>query len=268
MQAVILCGGKGTRMREETEYKPKPMVEVGGMPILWHIMKIYSHHGVRDFILCLGYKGQAIKEYFRHFEWLANDFTLYLGKGKGKVKSHVHKPEDWRITFADTGLDTETGGRVKRVEKYVEGDEFFLTYGDGVADVDIRELYRYHKSRKKIGTVTGIHPSSKYGVLEVRGGIARSFQEKPGTDGLVNGGFFVFRREFFRYLEEDGAMEQAPLKRLAGDGQLAVYEHKGFWQAMDTFKEVEAFNRQWEKGVRPWVVWAGDGRRSGDDRRG
>ncbi len=263
MQAIILCGGKGTRMREETEYRPKPMVEVGGMPILWHIMKIYSHYGVRDFILCLGYKGHMIKEYFRHFEWLANDFTLFLGKGRGKVVSHVHSPEDWTITFADTGLETDTGGRVKRVERYVEGEEFFLTYGDGVADVNIRELYRFHKLRKKIGTVTGIHPPSKYGVLDVQAGVARSFQEKPGTDGVVNGGFFVFRREFFDYLGDNGAMEQAPLRRLAADGQLAVYEHKGFWQAMDTFKEVESFNRQWEKGIRPWVVWERKGVRRG-----
>ena len=259
MQAVILCGGKGTRMREETEYRPKPMVEIGGMPILWHIMKIYSHFGVKDFILCLGYKGHVIKEYFRHFEWLANDFTLSLGKGKGKLVSHAHAPEDWTITFVDTGLETETGGRVKRIERYVKGDEFFLTYGDGVADIDIRALHRFHRTMGKIGTVTGIHPSSKYGILDVRDGMARSFQEKPGTDGIVNGGFFVFRKEFFRYLEDRGSMEQAPLRRLASDGQLAVYEHRGFWQAMDTFKEVETFHREWEHGNRPWVVWDGKG---------
>lgn len=263
MQAVILCGGKGTRMREETEYKPKPMVEVGGMPILWHIMKIYSHYGVRNFVLCLGYKGQMIKEYFRHFEWLANDFTLHLGKGKGKIVSHVHKPEDWTIIFADTGLETETGGRLKRIEKYLKGDEFFLSYGDGVADVDILALHRFHKKMGKIGTVTGIHPSSKYGVLEVRNGTAISFQEKPGTDGLVNGGFFVFRKEFLSYLGAEGSMEQAPLRRLAADRQLAVYEHQGYWQALDTFKEVEALNREWNRGNRPWVVW--DPKRS-DDR--
>lgn len=263
MQAVILCGGKGTRMREETEYKPKPLVEIGGMPVLWHIMKIYSHYGVKDFILCLGYKGNMIKEYFRHFEWLANDFTLHLGKGKGKVISHAHKPEDWTITFADTGLETETGGRVKRIEKYVRGDHFFLTYGDGVADVDIRALYRYHRKMDRIGTMTGVHPTSKYGVLDARDGIARSFQEKPGTDGLVNGGFFVFRRDFFGYLGNEGAMEGEPLRRLAADGELAVYEHSGFWQAMDTFKEVEAFNRQWDNAIRPWTVWEKKGTKRG-----
>jgi len=259
LQAVILCGGKGTRMREETEYRPKPMVEIGGVPILWHIMKIYSHYGVKDFVLCLGYKGQVIKEYFRHFEWLANDFTLHLGKGKGKLESHAHKPEDWTITFADTGLETGTGGRVKQIERYVKGEEFFLTYGDGVADIDIRALHRFHRKMGKIGTVTGIHPSSKYGILDARDGMARSFQEKPGTEGTVNGGFFVFRKEFFRYLEEQGSMEQTPLRRLASDGQLAVFEHRGFWQAMDTFKEVEAFNREWDRGNRPWVVWDAKG---------
>lgn len=262
MQVVILCGGKGTRMREETEYKPKPLVEVGGMPILWHIMKIYAHHGYKDFVLCLGYKGNMIKEYFRHFEWLANDFTLYLGKGKGKVVTHVHKPEDWTITFADTGIETDTGGRVKRVEKYIKGDDFLLTYGDGLGDVDIRSLYRFHKSRGKTGTVTGVNLPTRYGVLDTKAGTARSFQEKPVVEGLVNGGFFVFRREFFKYLD-DGPMEQAPLRRLASDGQLSVYEHKGFWQAMDTFKEAEQLNRQWDAGIRPWMVWKRDIRRQG-----
>jgi len=249
-------------MREETEYRPKPMVEVGGMPILWHIMKIYSHYGVRDFVLCLGYKGHVIKEYFRHFEWLANDFTLHLGKGKGKLESHAHKPEDWTMTFADTGLETETGGRIKRIQKYIRGNDFLMTYGDGVADVDIRTLLRHHRKCGKIGTVTGVHPFTRFGVLKVHEGVARSFQEKPVVDGLINGGFFVFRREFFQYLDE-GPMEQAPLQRLASEGELAVYKHSGFWHTMDTYKEVESANREWNKGIHPWTVWEMKGKRNG-----
>ncbi len=255
MQAMILCGGKGTRMREETEYRPKPMVEIGGMPILWHIMKIYSHYGVKDFILCLGYKGQVIKEYFRHFEWLANDFTLHLGKGKGRLESHAHKPEDWNITFADTGQDTGTGGRIKRASRYVKGSEFFLTYGDGVADIDIAGLYRFHKKMGRTGTVTGVHPSSKFGVLERKNGLVRSFQEKPGLEGLINGGFFVFRRRFLEYLDDEGFLEQQPLRSLAADGELAVFEHNGFWHSMDTYKDVESLQGKWSRGIRPWVVW-------------
>ena len=255
MQVVILCGGKGTRMREETEYRPKPLVEVGGMPILWHIMKIYSHYGFKDFVLCLGYKGNMIKEYFRHFEWLVNDFTLYLGKGKGKVVSHVHKPEDWTITFADTGQETGTGGRIKRVARYVKSPEFFLTYGDGVADVNLRELFRFHKKMGKIGTVTGIHPSSKFGIMDQKGGIVSSFQEKPGLEGLANGGFFVFKRKIFDYLDEDGFLEQEPLRLLASGGELAVFDHKGFWHSMDTYKDVESLQQKWDRGIHPWVVW-------------
>jgi glucose-1-phosphate cytidylyltransferase len=255
MQAVILCGGKGTRMREETEFKPKPLVEIGGMPVLWHIMKIYSHYGVTDFILCLGYKGDMIKEYFMNFEWLANDFTLELGKGKGKVTHHAYSMEDWTITFADTGLNTETGGRIKRVEQYIKGDEFYLTYGDGVADIDIQGLHEFHSRHGKMVTVAGIHPPSRFGILDVQDGVARSFREKPVLEGLINGGFFVCKREFLDYLDEDCVFEQRPLKQVASDGNLAVYHHEGFWQCMDTFKEVEAFNKQWAEGNRPWVLW-------------
>lgn len=263
MQAVILCGGKGTRLREETEYKPKPMVEIGGMPILWHIMKIYSRHGIRDFVLCLGYKGHMIKEYFRHFEWLANDFTLHLGRGKGRIESHAHKPEDWNITFADTGAETGTGGRIKRAARYIRGPEFHLTYGDGVADVDLGKLHRFHVKAGRIGTVTGIHPSSKFGVLEQRNGLVSAFQEKPGLEGLINGGFFVFRRRFLDYLDEDGFLEQKPLRTLAADGQLAVYEHNGFWHSMDTYKDVESLQQKWDAGDRPWAAWE----RPGGSRR-
>jgi glucose-1-phosphate cytidylyltransferase len=255
MKVVILCGGKGTRMREETEFKPKPLVEIGGMPVLWHIMKIYSHYGFDEFVLCLGYKGKMIKEYFMHFEWLANDFTLELGKGKGRVTHHAHSLNDWSITFVDTGEETETGGRIKRIEKYIDGDEFLLTYGDGVADVNLRELYAFHQSHKKVVTVTGIHPPSRFGILDVKEGVAQSFREKPFLEGLVNGGFMVCNRRIFDYLDENCVLEQGPLKALASENELAVYEHSGFWQCMDTFKEVETFNRQWAAGQKPWVVW-------------
>lgn len=255
MQVVILCGGKGTRMREETEFKPKPLVEIGGMPVVWHIMKMYSHFGFRDFILCLGYKGNMIKEYFMNFEWLTNDITLELGKGKGKVTHHVHGLEDWNITFADTGAETETGGRVKRIEKYIKGEHFFLTYGDAVADVDINALKDYHISQDKTVTLTGIHPASRFGILDVTDGVATAFREKPALQGLVNGGFMVCRKDVFEHLDEECVFEQAPLQKMAKDSNLAVFEHTGFWQCMDTFKEVEAFNNQWDEGQRPWVVW-------------
>ncbi len=258
MKVVILCGGKGTRMREETEFKPKPLVEIGNMPVLWHIMKIYSHYGHKDFVLPLGYKGSMIKEYFMNFEWLANDFTLELGKGKGRITHHVHDLEDWTITFADTGAETETGGRVKKIEQYIDGDEFFVTYGDAVADIDIPALLEFHRRMGKVVTLTGIHPPSRFGVLEVTDGLAHTFREKPTLEGFVNGGFFVCNRKIFDYLDETCVFEQAPLRKLASEGQLAVYDHQGFWQCMDTFKEVEAFNKDWEKGVRPWVVWNGD----------
>lgn len=256
MKVVILCGGKGTRMREETEYKPKPLVEVGGMPILWHIMKIYSHYGLNDFVLCLGYKGNMIKEYFLNFEWFANDFTLHMGNGKGKITTHAYPMEHWNITFADTGEDTDTGGRVKKIEKYIDKDTFFLTYGDGVADVNISNLLDFHRSKGKIATVTGTKPTSRFGVLNVdEFGIAKSFAEKPATDGLINGGFGVFNREIFNYLTEESNFERDALQKLAKKDEVAVYRHDGFWQCMDTYKEVEEFNKQWKLNNKPWVVW-------------
>ena len=256
MKTVILCGGKGTRMREETEYKPKPLVEIGGMPILWHIMKTYSYYGFNDFVLCLGYKGNMIKDYFLNFEWFANDFTLHLGQGNGKVTTHAHFMENWNITFADTGEDTDTGGRVKKIEKYIEDDVFFLTYGDGLADINFSNLLSYHRSKNKIGTVTGARPQLRFGVLEVaESGIAKSFAEKPLVNGLINGGFYVLNNEAFDYLTESSNLERDAMPKLAKEGELAVYEHRGFWQAMDTYKEVEEFNRQWKLNHRPWVIW-------------
>ncbi len=255
MKAVILAGGLGTRISEESHLKPKPMIEIGGKPILWHVMKIYSHYGINDFIICLGYKGNMIKEYFMNFEWLANDFTLEMGKGNGNVKHHVHALEDWNITFADTGEDTETGGRVNKIEKYITGDDFFLTYGDGVADINIKELHDFHNKKDRTMTITGVNPSSRFGILDVEDGVAQSFREKPALDGLINSGFMVCKKEIFDHLDDDCILEHGPMKGLALNDQLAVYEHGGFWQCMDTFKEVEAFNKQWREGRRPWVIW-------------
>lgn len=256
MKVVILCGGMGTRMREETEFKPKPLVPIGRMPVLWHIMKIYSHYGFRDFILCLGYKGEMIKEYFLNFEEMTNDFTLNLRSKKEKVTHHnKERLEDWNITFVDTGFETNTGGRVKGIEHLVDGDEFFLTYGDGLSNVNIGKLLDYHRSKKKVGTLTAINPTSPFGIIEVANGIAKSFKEKPRLEGLINGGFFVFNKKIFDYLEENSILEEEPLKRLTAEKGLAVYEHNDFWQCMDTFKDVERLNKMWREGDTPWKVW-------------
>jgi len=251
---VILCGGLGTRLREETEFKPKPLVAVGDMPILGHIMKIYGRYGFREFILCLGYKGHLIKEFFLNYPWMANDVTLHL-RDHRQVVHEVRPAEDWQITFADTGLHTPTGGRVAKVRKYIKSDDFCVTYGDGLANVDLDRLVAFHRAKKKIATLTAVHPMSPFGVIESEDGLARSFKEKPRLEGLINGGFFVFNRKIFDYLTEDSVLEEEPLRTLAGRGQLAVYEHRDFWMCMDTFKDVERLNRMWAEGRRPWVVW-------------
>lgn len=251
---VILCGGMGTRLREETEFKPKPLVTIGDMPILWHIMKIYGRYGFREFILCLGYKGHLIKEFFLNYPWMANDVTLRL-RDHRRVVHEIRPPEDWQITFADTGLHTPTGGRVARIRRYVKSEDFCVTYGDGLANVDLDRLVAFHRAKKKIATLTAVHPMSPFGVIESEDGLARSFKEKPRLQGLINGGFFVFHRKIFDYLTEDSVLEEEPLRTLAGRGQLAVYEHKDFWMCMDTFKDVERLNRMWAEGRRPWVVW-------------
>jgi glucose-1-phosphate cytidylyltransferase len=257
MQAIILCGGLGTRLREETEFRPKPLVEVGGRPILWHIMKLYAHHGFRDFVLCLGYRGQMIKEYFLNYEAMNNNFTICLGRQNRITYHDEHKEQDFHVTLADTGLETLTGGRVKQVEKYVEGDTFMVTYGDGVADVDLRAVVEFHRAHGKLATVTTVRPVSRFGVLEVGedGGVT-SFAEKPQLDGWVSAGFFVFDRRFFDYLEGDDCFfERAPLERLAGEGQLMAYRHEGFFFAMDTYREYEYLNQLWASNNAPWKVW-------------
>lgn len=258
MKVVILCGGKGTRLHEETEYRPKALVQVGDKPILWHIMKLYSYYGYKDFILCLGYKGEMIKDYFLNYDELSHDFTLQLGSGEKKILHHENNTPNWKITFVDTGLECDTGSRIARVAKYLGGEEnFFLTYGDGVANVDIPKLLTYHKERRKIVTVTGIKPPNPFGVLEVENGLVRTFAEKHQSKDWTNGGFFVCNKKVFDYLSDDGAciFEQEPLNQLSHHGQLAVYHHNDFWHCVDTLKHVEGLNSLFQKGQRPWMVW-------------
>lgn len=259
MKAVILCGGRGTRLREETEHKPKPMIDLGGKPILWHIMKTYERHGITEFVLCLGYKGDKIKEYFLQYEAMSSDFTIQLGH-PGSLQFHGSAEErDWRITLADTGLDAMTGARVKRVQRYLGNDTFCLTYGDGVADIDLGEVLAFHKSHGRIGTVTGVRPPGRFGELSVAGDSVTSFAEKPPTaHGLVNGGYFVFEAGIFEYLsaDEDCILERAPLESLARDGHLRVYRHEGFWQCADTYRDYELLLGLWNAGRAPWKVWA------------
>jgi glucose-1-phosphate cytidylyltransferase len=256
MHVVILCGGMGTRMKEETEFRPKPLVEIGGMPIIWHIMKIYSHYGFNDFILPLGYKGEMIKDYFVNYEWMSNNFTLNI-RSRDKLFYYKRKLEDWNITFVETGIRTNTGGRVKKVESYIKGDEFMMTYGDGVSDIDIPRLLDFHRSKNVIATLTGVHPMSSYGVLDVEeNGLVRSFKEKPSVEGWINAGFFVFNKKVFDYLDDNVVLEDEPLSNLAGDRQLAVYHHGGFWKSMDTHKDQQLLNKLWNETHSPqWKIW-------------
>ncbi|MDL1966992.1 MAG: glucose-1-phosphate cytidylyltransferase [Deltaproteobacteria bacterium] len=258
MQTIILCGGLGTRLREETEFRPKPMVEIGGKPILWHIMKIYSHYGIKDFVLSLGYKGEMIKEYFYNYEILSNDFTIELGNKKN-IEIHSNNAEkDWRITLADTGDKALKGARLKRVQQYIDDDTFMLTYGDGFADVDINALLAFHNKHGKLATVTGINPASRFGELKIKGNQVESFSEKPRDgDGLINGGFFIFNKGIFDYLsiDENCDLEIGPLEKIAGEGQLMVYKHRGFWACMDTIRDMEYLNKLWVEGKAEWKVW-------------
>jgi len=258
IKVVILCGGLGTRMKEETEYRPKPLVEIGNRPILWHIMKIYAHYGYMDFILCLGYKGEMIKDYFLDYEAMNNDFTIRLGN-RSSIQFHSnHRESDWNVTLVDTGEETQTGARVKRIEKYIDSDLFMVTYGDGVGSINIKELLEFHKSYAKIGTITGVRPSSRFGELKTKNNKVVKFHEKPQvSEGLINGGFFVFNRKFFKYLwdADNCALEKEPLERLTKDEQLMIYTHKGFWQCVDTYRELELLNELWYSENPPWKVW-------------
>lgn len=258
MQVVILCGGFGTRLREETESRPKPMVEIGRRPVLWHIMKTFSHYGYDDFVLCLGYKGEVIKNYFLNYDRLNSDLSINLGSGKVHIYDN-HEERNWNVTLVDTGLNSMTGARVKLIEKYITDDIFLLTYGDGVTDCDINKLVNFHKSNQKIGTVTGVSPPSRYGELSISGDTVVSFREKPKTeDSLINGGYFVFNRDFFRYIsdDEDCVLEREPMEKLTEDGQLSIYPHRGFWQCMDTYRDYIYLNDLWDQDQAEWKVWS------------
>lgn len=254
---MILCGGLGTRLKEETEVRPKPMLEIGGRPMLWHIMKRYSAFGFRQFVLCLGYKGHVIKDYFLNYKSYSTDLTVHLGRSNAVEYHNSHPEEDWRVTLVDTGQTTQTGARVARAARYVIGDTFCLTYGDGLGDIDLMALLRFHRAHGRLGTITGVHPPGRFGELRTGdGGGAVEFNEKPQvSNGLINGGFFVFHRDFVtRYLHEreDLVLEQEPLQRLTRDRQLMVYEHEGFWQCMDTYRELKLLEQLWESGKAPW----------------
>lgn len=258
MKVVILCGGLGMRLREETEFRPKPMVNIGGKPIIWHIMKIYAHYGHKDFILALGYKGELLKEYFYHYELMNNDMTIELGHPE-KICIHRGREEnDWRITLADTGDRALKGARLKRVEKYIDGDQFMMTYGDGVGNVDIHSLLDFHNRHGKLATVTGINPTSRFGELKIKGNQVENFSEKPETSSeFISGGFFVFNKKVFDYLSDDDNcdLEIGPLEKIASEGQLLVYKHAGFWACMDTIRDMEYLNKIWNENRAKWKIW-------------
>ena len=257
MKVAILAGGFGTRLGAEGQLVPKPLVPIGGRPILWHIMKTYAHFGFTDFVLCLGYKGEMIKRYFREYELLHSDFTIELGSGRTITHSR-HDEDDWRVTLVDTGLRTLKGARLKRVEDYLDGDSFLLTYGDGVADIDLPALLSFHRAQGKIGTLTAVRPPSRFGELVVQTNHVRLFTEKPqASAGFINGGFAVFDRQFLDYLscEEDCDLERGALERLAAEGGLAAYEHPGQWACMDTLRDVEYLNALWDQGKAFWKLW-------------
>jgi len=268
MKVVVLCGGLGTRLREETEFRPKPMVEIGGRPILWHIMKMYAHYGMREFILCLGYRGNMIKDYFLNYEAMNNDFRISLGRQSHIEFMDAHQEQDFTVTLADTGLETMTGGRLQCVERYLnDEDTFLLTYGDGLSDVNIGELVKFHRSHGRLATVTSVPPISRFGVIETDAhGQVQRFREKPQANGLISAGFFVLNRRIFDYLSGPQCiLEREPLERLASEGQLMAYRHNGFFFAMDTYREYQYLNELWASEKTPWKVWSdvGDRNKSG-----
>lgn len=256
MKAVILAGGLGTRISEETQVKPKPMVEIGGKPILWHVMKIYSHHGINDFVICCGYKGYVIKEYFANYFLHMSNVTFDMAKNKMEV--HHNYAEPWRVTLVDTGETTMTGGRLKRVREFVQDDEeFCFTYGDGVADIDIPRLLAFHREKKVLATLTATYPPGRFGALDIRDAMVTSFKEKPvGDGGKINGGFFVLSPKVIDLIPGDETIwERGPLETLAAQGQLASYTHEGFWQPMDTLRDKMLLEELWASGKAPWRLW-------------
>jgi glucose-1-phosphate cytidylyltransferase len=258
MQVVILCGGQGTRIRDVADDVPKPMIPIGGRPILWHIMKGYAQHGFNDFVLCLGYKSWVIKRYFLDYRLAAADFSLRLGAADGVRVHGGGGGEDWHVTLVETGLDAMTGCRVKRAEKYVTGDTFLLTYGDGVADVNLRELVAFHQAHGKVGTVTAVQPPGRFGELELVGRRVAEFSEKPLlARGRISGGFFVFQRRLFDRLQDEPSLvfEAGPLVQLARDGELMAYQHDGFWHPMDSSRDYRYLNEVWDARRAPWNTW-------------
>ena len=256
MKAIILAGGLGTRISEETIIKPKPMIEIGGKPVLWHIMKIYSSHGINEFIICCGYKGYVIKEYFANYFLHQSDITFDMSNNEMKI--HQERAEPWKVTLIDTGENTMTGGRIKRIKSYLdEGEDFCLTYGDGLANIDIAKLVSFHKSHGKIATLSAIYPPGRFGALEITEKQVTSFYEKPRGDGaLINGGYFVLKPNALDYIEGDATIwEQQPLNNLATDGELMSFKHEGFWQPMDTLRDKHYLEELWETGKAPWKLW-------------
>ncbi len=257
MQAVILCGGEGTRIREESVLRPKPLLEVGGYPLLWHIMKLYAHHGITDFVLCLGYKGDMIRDYFLEYDHRHRDIVVELGADGAQFLSR-HGEQGWKITLVDTGRSAQTGARLRRIRHHLDGDDFCLTYGDGLADVDITELVRFHRSHERIGTTTAVRHEERFGEMAIDFNQVIAFSEKPeNPDKSINGGFFVFQKRFVdEYLSDDETciLERDPLERLACDGELMAFEHKGFWECVDTFHEWQKLEQLWSAEA-PWRVW-------------
>ena len=258
MKVIVLAGGYGSRLAEHTQLRPKPMVEIGAHPILWHIMSIYAAHGLRDFVVACGYKSEVIKSYFDTFFVRNTDFTVHLADGRKEILRS--EAPDWRVTVVDTGLDTMTGGRIKRLAPMVDGETFMVTYGDGVGDIDVGALREFHQSHGKLATVTAVRPPARFGGLVLDGDETTvvEFTEKPQSDaGWINGGFFVFEPGVFDYLGDDTtSLERAPLERLAADGQLMAYRHQGFWQPMDTLREKRLLDRLWGEGAAPWKIWS------------
>ena len=255
MKAVILAGGFGTRISEETQFKPKPMIEIGGMPLLWHIMKGYSTYNINDFVICCGYKGYMIKEYFANYFLHMSDVTFDIKNNKMNV--HKKFGESWNVTLVDTGIDTQTGGRLKKIEEYLDDETFCFTYGDGISDIQIDQLVRFHNDNKTIATVTAVQPSARFGALSIRENKVISFKEKPPGDGnWINGGYFVLEPSVFDYLGDNSTVwEEEPVENLTRDGQLSTYKHSGFWQPLDTLRDKNKLEKLWSNGNAPWKIW-------------
>ncbi len=254
-QVVLLCGGEGTRLREETEFKPKALVEIGGRPILWHLMRYYSSFGFRRFVLCLGYKGEMIKDYFLDYRWRDQDFRLHLRGGRCEPLGNGSEVEDWEIVFTEGGEKTQTGGRLFRARRHIEGDTFLFNYSDGLSDIDLDALLAFHHQMGRIATLTGCHPRSRFGVVRSQDGIVNYWKEKPMVTDFASGGFFVASQRLFEYLDAECILEEGPLGKLAEDGQLSLFQHQGFWFSMDTYKEALTLNEMWRRGDAPWKRW-------------